>query len=359
MNTISLSSTLICIFAIYRITKKHFFSDSPLQSYIYYSYIAFYITHIIALPFSITTDTLFCFSTNISKYYNLERIFFGLEFLCFVSSWVIFDTILFLRLYFTFNYTVYHISKQCTTLSIIFICFIFLLFFPGFTFYLIYDLSFVTVILFSFGFLCLIIFSQILVFMFVRKLFEINLRSLINNIGIGAQSPRSRTNVLSTSSAKSAMSLEVVDSAEETPDPAAIRRRLTIDVVCANELQLMTKYTLLALLSIVSSYVAFLTCIVWIVSGGDNGSIVDVVLVSIIGISLYTHSFMNVISVTFAFIMFEKQYQFLCVCCDTKLHGCCFNLVDRHFEGKSEIEKSDLIQHMTERESTERQMREI
>lgn len=133
------------------------------------------------------------------------------------------------------------------------------------------------------------------------------------------------------------------------------RRRLTIDMVCSDQLQLITKYTLLAMLSVVSSVVEILGFIFWIGSGAEEGSSLRDVLQTIIGIALASHILLNVICITFAFKVYLKQYRCLCWCCDWKLQVCCFNMVDRHYQSKTEIQKCELHQQISDRNSTERE----
>lgn len=169
MNSLSMISTLICFFESFRLIRIQYYSKTPMKSKLFYSHQIFYICTIFTLPFAIAVDISVCFPTNFSSK-NFERVFYGLKLLFFVSSLLMFNVILFGRLYFTFKGTVYHISKQSIILSISSIFFIIpvCLIFIGFTLYMIHDISLANIVLFTIGCLWLLIFSQILVFIFVH-----------------------------------------------------------------------------------------------------------------------------------------------------------------------------------------------
>lgn len=407
MNTTSIISTIICILAVYRMIKIQLYSDCPLKTFLFYVYLTFYICSIIAIPFAIAGDIIICFPSLFPAHHftHIERIFFGFEIFFFLSSWMMFNIVLFARLYFTFKDSIYRMSKKCTILSIINLSFITLFLFPGLILYAMYDLTLVILILFTIVCLWLMIFSQILVFIFVYKLFDMNLTSLVNSLGvlkIPLEVITSVRAVMTVDTDTDVGSIEeteqqrmyrescekifpgnIVDfittsSATSTPidivpipafNPPAVstnkdianaiisrkrrRTRVNIDRLCSAQIQLITKYTLLAMLSVISSAIAIIACMVWMVDVNFD-SLRGSILINIIGISLTSHVLLNVICVTFAFKIYEKQYGFLCSCCDRKLQICCFNLVEKHYESKSEIQKNYLHDRISDRQSTER-----
>lgn len=377
MNTIAILSTFISFVALYKILKIQFYSQNKMQNFLFNIYLIFYISSILILPFSIVNDSIFC-ATNLSaaSINRTTHILFGFEMLFFISSSLMFNIVLFARLYFTFKDSVYNISKKCTILSIGTISLIILLYLPGFTLYAIVGVTLATVVLYAFVFLCLMIFSQILVIVFVYKLFAMNLESLVNNLSnsftIGL-SPKRHTqseegidviqkpklNMIQKEKKIRSFSMPSIAAHSmnfsDYSDAVCRKRRLTIDKICAEQIQLMTKYSLLAMLSVVSSFVVFMVCLIWILSGFSVGrSLFGMKLLDIVGVVLALHSLLDVVCVTFAFKIFEKQYRFLCSCCDQKLKICCFNMVDEHYQSKSEAEKNDLHAQVSERNSSER-----
>lgn len=128
MNLLSLISTYLSISALYYILKISKKSQVSFHPILFCSYIIFYTCSIFNSSFAIASDMSFCFASRTNTNILNEYIFYGLEVFFYASSWLMFNIILFIRLYFTFRHTVYGISNKCLIISTLLLLFILLLF---------------------------------------------------------------------------------------------------------------------------------------------------------------------------------------------------------------------------------------
>lgn len=345
--------------------KVQLFSDYPLQPFLFYLHLTFYLCSAFILPFILISDIFICFPTNISQHtiIRIEDIFYEIRSIFFTSSWLMFNVILFVRLHFTFEDSIYQMSSKYAILSIAVLVITLLIFVTVYTLLILYAITTVAMVLYLIGFFFLLIFSQFVVFMFVRKLFSMNLMSLINNTRMSMvelivhHAVQSSSNNPTINNLGPCLALHVstfTPTSVPTPIPTSachfsstsgisfedgferavtIQRRHTINLICADRIQLITKYILLAILSEISSMAVFILCVGWFIYSG---------IMDFIEIAFAVQLLLNVVCVTFAFKNFEKQYRFLCLFCDEKFKRCCVKLVDEHYQSRSESEKIEL-----------------
>lgn len=276
----------IATVSLYHMVKSHLnkTTDSTISKQIFRQQTLFYVTCIVYAISRLPDIITWC-------YYHespINTITHIASTVCYGIHWTIYLVILYLRLYHVFKDSVLEISKCMNKL----VLFIIISSVPYGAFIVIgfIRIGFETgLLLYLFYLIGLLVFSQCLAFAFIHKLYKLNQYERNNN-DIFVNTTRSNANE---------------------------RNDLT---------EIMTKYTVLALISIIGTTMIVIVYVIGSISGDAESP--EIYLLSIVGQMLDV--FIDVVCVSLSMKFYKSYYQRICKRIDIKCKDCCANMVNKH-----------------------------